>query len=281
MQPHAQWMGLLIAHGFGWRPLFYLAAAVATLLLLANLVLLRESRLDAGFSEAKPNPLSLFADTESRPPSWRALLTPLLRSPAFLMVCVLSLGCTTIRETFNIWIPEYLHHHLGYDLGRAASLSAVFPAIGIPSVLVAGWLSDRLGVNGRALILFTGLACTATALLILMTMHASTTGDLLPLLMIGVIAFCLLGPYSYLGGAFALDFGGKQASAASSGLIDGVGYLGAIAAGSPVAHLAESFGWQTVFVVLSGISALAAVGAGYLYLLSSRSAAARLQLASA
>jgi sugar phosphate permease len=156
-------------------------------------------------------------------------------------------------------------------------MSAIFPAVGIPSVLASGWLSDRLGVNGRALILFVGLAATAAALLVLMTMRPSTTGDLLPLLMIGVIAFCLLGPYSYLGGAFALDFGGKQAAAASSGLIDGVGYLGAVAAGSGVAYLSEDFGWQTVFVALAAISALAAVGAGYLYLLSARTAAARLQ----
>jgi OPA family glycerol-3-phosphate transporter-like MFS transporter len=136
-----------------------------------------------------------------------------------------------------------------------------------------------LGVNGRALILLVGLGATAAALLVLMTMHSSTTADLLPLVLIGVIAFCLLGPYSYLGGAFALDFGGKQASAASSGLIDGVGYVGAVAAGSPVAQLAEGFGWQTVFVVLAIVSALAAVGAGYLYLWSARTAAARLQLA--
>ena len=58
-----------------------------------------------------------------------------------------------------------------------------------------------------------------------------------PLVGIGIVAFCLLGPYSYLGGAFALDFGGKQASAMSSGIIDGVGYLGAVAAGDSVARI--------------------------------------------
>jgi hypothetical protein len=29
-----------------------------------------------------------------------------------------------------------------------------------------------------------------------------------PLILVGTVAFCLLGPYSYLAGAFALDFGG-------------------------------------------------------------------------
>jgi len=79
------------------------------------------------------------------------------------------------------------------------------------SVVVTGWLSDRIGVNGRSLLLFLGLSTTAAALLVLMSMHSSRTGALLPLLAIGTVAFCPLGTYSYLGGAFALDFGGKQA----------------------------------------------------------------------
>jgi OPA family glycerol-3-phosphate transporter-like MFS transporter len=141
------------------------------------------------------------------------------------------------------------------------------------SVLATGWLSDRLGVNGRSLILFIGLAATAAALLVLMTMHSSSTGSLLPLIAIGIIAFCLLGPYSYLGGAFALDFGGKQAGAVSSGIIDGVGYMGAVVAGYVVARISVAFGWKGVFVALAAVSALAAIGAGGLYFLSTKAAA--------
>ena len=104
-------------------------------------------------------------------------------------------------------------------------------------------------------------------------MRSSTTGPLLPLLAIGGIAFCLLGPYSYLGGAFALDFGGKQAGAFSSGIIDGVGYLGAVVAGDSVARISVAFGWQGVFVALAIVSAVAAAGAGWLFTLNARAAA--------
>jgi sugar phosphate permease len=269
-----QWMGMLIQHGAGWRALFYLAAGAAGLMFIANAAMLRESRVDAGFAEAKANPLNLFAGSAAPPASLRALLTPLLRSRAFVMVCLLSLGCTIIRETFNTWTPVYLRDHLGYSVGNAAGLSAVFPAVGAVSVIVTGWLSDRAGVNGRSLLLFLGLGATAAALLALMYVHDSSEGALLPLVAIGSIAFCLLGPYSYLGGAFAADFGGKQASAASSGIIDGVGYLGAVLAGDSVARVSVAFGWRGVFASLAAVSALAALGAGYLYRLSSRAAAA-------
>ena len=55
-----QWMGVMISDGFGWRPLFYLAAAAASLMLIANLWLLRESRIDAGFTEGQPSELILL-----------------------------------------------------------------------------------------------------------------------------------------------------------------------------------------------------------------------------
>jgi sugar phosphate permease len=268
-----QWMGMLIQNGFGWRALFYFAGAVGGILLIVNFLFLRESRVDADFVEAKPNPLNLFASSESRPQSVGQLLLPLVRSRAFLLVCLLSLGCTIIRETFNIWTPVYLRDYLGYSMSNAARMSAIFPGVGAVSVLATGWLSDRLGVNGRSLILFVGLGATAAALLVLTTMRSSSSGSLLPLLAIGTIAFCLLGPYSYLGGAFALDFGGKQAGAASSGIIDGVGYLGAVVAGDSIARVSVSFGWQGVFEGLAFVSVLSALGAGCLYFLGAKAAA--------
>jgi sugar phosphate permease len=267
-----QQMGALIERGYGWRSLFLFAAIVAGMMLLANLLWLRESRVQEGHTEAVPNPLSLFAASESRPASVAALLLPLMRSRAFLLVCLLSFACTIIRETFNTWTPMYLRDHLGYSISQSAAMSAIFPGVGALSVLVAGWLSDRLGLNGRALLLFLGLGATAAALLVLMSVRPGAADSLVPLAIIGVVAFCLLGPYSYLGGAFALDFGGKQASAASSGIIDGIGYLGGVLAGDSVARLSVAFGWEGVFVTLASVSAVATLGAGALLVLNSKAA---------
>ena len=254
-------MGAMIAHGFGWRALFEFAAAIAALLLLANFLFLRESRSEFAYAPAVANPLNLFAHTSERPARLRELLGPLLRSRAFLLVCLLSFGCTVVRETFNIWTPQYLRAAFGYSAAQAATLSAVFPGVGVISVLATGWFSDRLGVTGRPSILFAGLAGAAATLLTLALFPAGAHVAGLAVALIGLVAFCLLGPYSYLGGAFALDFGGLRAGAAASGIIDGVGYLGGALAGDSVARLAVAFGWRGVFVALAlvcGASALAA-----------------------
>ena len=267
-----QQMGQLIAHGYGWRAVFGFAALVMALALGASLLWLRESRLAEGHPAATPNPLSLFAAAEAPPASIGALLRPLLRSRAFLLVCVLSFACTIIRESFNNWTPAYLHDYVGLSTSRAASLSAVFPGVGAVSVLGAGWLSDRMGLTGRSLLLTVGLGATAAALLFFSATPSGPAGSLAAVSLIGLAAFCLLGPYSYLGGAFALDFGGKQAGAVSSGIIDGIGYLGGALAGDGVARLARAAGWGRVFITLALVSALAATAAAMLHALNRRAA---------
>ena len=268
-----QQMSVLLAHGYGWRALFVFAAIVAGIALLANLLWLRESRVAEGFAEAEPNPLNLFAASESRPASIGALLVPLLRSRAFLLVCLLSFGCTIIRETFNTWTPVYLRDYLSFSVSDSAGISSIFPWSGLVSVLLAGWLSDRLGLSGRSLIMLVGLTATVAALLALAAVPSGHGGSLSAVMLIGVVALAVLGPYSYLGGAFALDFGGKQASATSSGIIDGIGYLGGILGGYAMAWVAVTFGWQWVWVTLALVGAASALSAGYLHLLNTRAAA--------
>lgn len=262
-------MGILIQHGYGWRALFYFAAGVAGCTLVANLLFLRESRVEAGYPDVEVNPLNLFGASAAKPHSLWALVRPLLASRAFLFVCLLSLGCTIVRETFNTWTPVYFHSFFGYGEGRAASMSAIFPALGAASVILTGWASDKLGVTGRSMIMFLGLTATVVTLMALAFVPRAESTSLIPLALVGMVAFCLLGPYSYLAGAFALDFGGKQAGATSSGIIDGVGYLGGVLAGDTVARIAVRFGWRGVFIALALVSAFSALAAGHLFLYQS------------
>ena len=61
-----QCMGLLLEHGVGWRTLFVFGASVAGLMFLANLVFLRESRVEEGHPEALANPRNVFSARATR-----------------------------------------------------------------------------------------------------------------------------------------------------------------------------------------------------------------------
>jgi OPA family glycerol-3-phosphate transporter-like MFS transporter len=262
-----QSMGALLAHGATWVDLFRFAALVLGAVFVLNLLLLREARTDLGFAPATTNPVNLYAEadaTAGRLP-WSAWWRPLLSSRSFRLVCVLSFGCTVVREAFNVWMPVFLKDSVGFDAPSAASVSAVFPAVGAVSVLLTGWAGDRLGVHGRPTLLFLGLLATALVLVALYALEPALIGRSATVCLIGLVAFCLLGPYSYLGGAFALDFGGARGGALASGLIDGVGYLGGTLAGAGVARIAVSFGWRGVFMGLALVATASALAAGVLY----------------
>jgi OPA family glycerol-3-phosphate transporter-like MFS transporter len=228
------------------------------------LLLLKESRMSLGFSQPEVNPLNAFGRQTGRSAGIKALLMPLLKNKGFWIVCFLSLCTTIVRETFNTWTPTYLHRFFGYSDGAAASMSAVFPALGAVSVVIAGFAGDRLGASGRSIVLFIGMVLTAMGLCFMTVLKSGTQGAL-PLVLIGVVGLGLLGPYSYLAGAMALDFGGKQGGATSSGLIDGVGYMGGILAGDSVARVSVHYGWSGVFVTLAVVSAASALAAGLLF----------------
>jgi sugar phosphate permease len=253
-------MSLLLAHGFGWRGVFAAGAGLLSVLLLCNLIFLRDSPQAYHLPPPEENPLNLFSDAAVRP-GMSAIFRTLLSSYAFWLVCGLSLGTTLLRETFNLWIPTYFTQMAGMTGAQAASGSALFPFFGGLSVLFAGFLSDYLGPEGRSRILFGGLCFSVLALLGLagVTMHAPR---FVPLALVAAVAFCLLGPYSYLAGAMALDFGGREGSGTASGMIDGFGYLAGILSGNSMAHLAVSYGWQAMFLVLAGVAGLTSVVGG-------------------
>ena len=257
-----QFLAILIARGMGWRGLFLTAGGTLTVVAVLNQLVLKESPREVGLVEPATNPSNIFREEgeKHRPASLSHLLKPLLGSGVFWLVCLLSFGFTIVRETFNIWTPTYFTQAVGLSNATAAESSALFPLFGGISVLAAGLLSDRLGNKGRAAIIFYGLLLSGVALLALANVKFGSfkAG---PLLLVAAVAFLILGPYSYLAGAIALDFGGKQGSATASGFIDGVGYLGGVLAGNTVAHVSVAYGWKGAFTSLAVVAWLSSLAA--------------------
>jgi OPA family glycerol-3-phosphate transporter-like MFS transporter len=258
-----EFMARLLDAGFGWRGVFLAAASTLTVLFVLNLALLRETPERLGFAEPRANPDNLFGERGeiAKPTSLSSLLGVFARSPAFWLVCLLSLAVTILRETFNLWTPTYFTQAVGLTVADAAHKSALFPFFGGLSVLVAGFLGDMLGKAGRAAVMLCGLLGSAAALMVL-AFGAFDASRVAPVVLVSLVAFTMIGPYSYLAGAISLDFGGKQGSATASGLIDGVGYLGGVLAGNSVAGVSVIWGWRGAFAGLALVALLSSVAAG-------------------
>jgi len=253
------WLGSLVAHGAGWRAVFVAAAATLAAIACACAIAVRESPRDLGLPEPPVSDRNLFAaaGAESRASSVVDVLMPYLRSTAFWLVCLVSLGLTLVRETFNAWTPTYLVEVYGLAQGDAATKSSLFPFVGGISVLCLGAISDRARAN-RLTLAIPFLAAGAVVLVAIGTGVASHS-EPLGLALLAAIAFCVIGPYSLLAGAIAVELGGRRGSATAAGLIDSAGYLGAVASGVLIGTLAQQRGWPAAFRLLSGVTALSAV----------------------
>ena len=134
------------------------------------------------------------------------------------------------------------------------------------AVLLAGVVSDKLGLNGRNLVLVGGLGACSLCLVLL----ANAPGHArqwMPVVLVASVGFLLLGPYSYLAGAMSLDFGGKRGSATAAGIIDGVGYLAAgWLSGDTLARVTVGYGWNNAFLMLAAVALVSALVAMVLVL---------------
>lgn len=215
-------LGGLMTAGVGWRGIFFTAALSLSTIAVLNHLLLRASPRDVGLAPPPSNPNDLYGagGERERPGSLTALLLPFLKSPAFWLVALLSLGLTLIREAFTFWTPTYLAETAGLAAGEAAQYSLLFSLCGGFSVLLFGWVADRVGRGARGAIIVVGLLLLVPVLVIMGFMKPSPYLAM-PLLLVSLAAFLLVGPYSFLAGAISLDLGGKQGSSTAAGLVDG------------------------------------------------------------
>jgi OPA family glycerol-3-phosphate transporter-like MFS transporter len=246
-------LGVCVDADLSWQQIFYVSGSLLGCWLVLCICFLRDSPAAVSAAEPdEPDDLPAAAHEVAASPSLRSEWGSLFANPAFLLVCLLSLGCTLLREVFNSWTPTYFNESVRLAPAESAHASAVFPYLGGVSVLLTAWLGDRFGSQGRAWVLIIGLLSAAATLFAL---AGHPTSPLTAVTLVGAVGFLLIGPYSYLAGVLSLDLGGKRSSALAAGIIDGAGYLAGVLAGEPVARLVQSSGWDRAFFLL-GIVAL-------------------------
>jgi len=244
--------GALVEVGLGWRALFVVNPILFGLVGLAVAGTL--GRRSAGGSEGEPiahaEPAATARNEEMRGSLWRRLGW-LSRLPSFWIALALSVLLTFVRTGFLTWTPTFMAELTARDGGRISGAivkSAIFPAAGVVGALTAGRASDRYGSGRRVPVVAISLGLLLISVLVLG--HARI-GNAAAMATIGACGLFLLGPYSLVGGAIALDVGKTRAAATAVGMLDAGGYLGASLAGVLLGALAERRGWSAAFDALA------------------------------
>lgn len=238
--------GMLIK-AYGWRAAFQLPAAIMIGVGVLVLLLVRPGPTPAGAAE----PSSAEAVAQGRAAQREVLRNRVLWSYGASYFCI-----KFVRYALQLWLPYYLQKQLGYAADLASYVSAAFEAGGLVGVIAIGVMSDRRSL-GRVGLSAGSLLVLALALLACAKLVGASLW--LNVALLALIGAFLFGPDSILCGAAAQDAGGRQATSMATGLVNGIGSVGALLVGLLVPGMSKLYGWNALFPCLVGVAVLGAL----------------------
>ena len=164
----------------------------------------------------------------------------------------------------NVFSDGYLDGKTLYVTYTTTAGNVVVTALKRQPTAVASWKTLWSSIAFSSPDTFAmnpAMAVDSTGVLWLLGSIAFAPHAAAPVWLVGLAGFLMLGPYSYLAGAISLDIGGKRGGATACGIIDGVGYLGAMLAGENVARLNIAYGWSGALKALAGVALLTTLAA--------------------
>ncbi len=236
------WAAGALADAHGWSMPFIVFALLGGMVFGVLIFTLRD---DA----AEVPPIS--AEVHKEEP-----LKLILANPAALLFCGVFCLATAASSAVLNWCNTYAHDVLGLNLADSALVGPVMiTTAGFVSVLVGGWLSDRLAATsavGRMTVLALGLALAGLFLL-----PFPWAGSVV---VVGALLFATsFGKGLFDGCIYAAmhDVVPDSARATAAGLMTMLGFLGAGISTVALPAIAVDTGLAAGFAMLAGLYALA------------------------
>lgn len=238
------WAAGTLADAHGWSMPFIVFALLGGLVFGVLLFALRDDAPAAAVAATdapKEEPLKII-----------------LRTPAALILCAAFCLATAASSAVLNWCNTYAHDVLKLNLADSALVGPVMiTSAGFVSVLVGGWLSDRLAAKsatGRMTVLALGLAIAGSFLL-----PFPYAGSVV---VVGGLLFATsFGKGLFDGCIYAAmhDVVPDTARATAAGLMTMLGFLGAGVSTVALPAIAAHTGMAAGFAMMAGLYALAVI----------------------
>ena len=250
-----------------WRWVIASSLPIAGIFVILLFFYLKQSPTDVGL-EAMPSVDG--DDNENNPNATHHLdnaslgkaLISFLKSSRFWLICI-SIMSLTILMAFQSFLPLYLKEMFNLSPGKAGIASSVFPLGSMFSVVIGGFIFDKLTKKRRIFVLGGMMTLATGCIVILLSLPESNIQEaslpwiaLSAIMIFGLmIAPCYLIPMS----VFSLDFGGKHCGVLV-GIIDAAGYSASMIfefLGGAVADQVD--GWQQFLYIILNVSIIGTV----------------------
>ena len=164
------------------------------------------------------------------------------------LFAVANIFVYVVRYSMLDWGPTYLRDVKHATLAGGGMSVFILEFSGIPSTILMGWLSDRLG-GRRGMV---SMLCMIPIFFAFVGLRLNPPGNLwLDMVFLGVIGFFVYPPVMLLGVA-ALDMTSKKAVGAAAGFVGLWGYIGRTAQAKGLGWMATNpaYGWDGVMYAI-------------------------------
>lgn len=253
--------GLLAAYSasmFGWQFAFYIPGVLAVICAIYLLLRLRDTPQSVGLPPIEEHrndyPVGHSAEHEEELTTRDLFVNYILKNKYLWIVAMANFFVYITRYSMLDWGPTYLKEVKGAVLEQGGWSILVLEWAGIPSTLLMGWFSDRLG-GRRGLV---SLMCMVPVFLAFVGIRLTPPGMLwFDMSLLAVIGFFVYPPVMLLA-VSGLDLTSKKAVGTAAGFIGLWGYMGRTVQGKVLGTVADSHGWDASLNLIS-ISALMAI----------------------
>ena len=239
------------AGSFGWKYAFFVPGLIAVATALYLLLRLRDTPQSIGLPPIQDYRNDYPAggkdrDHERELGSYELFVENILLNRSLWIVALANFFVYIARYSPIDLGPSYLRAVRGADAMDGGYSTLILEWAGIPSTLLLGWVSDKLG-GRRGLV---SLLCMVPVFLSFLGLWLLPAGYLwLDLTLFGVIGFFIYPPVMLLGVA-GLDLTSKKAVGTAAGFIGLFGYIGRTVESAVFGRLVESGGWGDALLAM-------------------------------
>ena len=241
----------------GWRFAFFLPALLLAIVVVLFFLLQKNRPQDIGLPsieeyhrepgwDTKQNKNGDFGSEEG---SWKSVFE-VAKNPMVLLLGTVYFFLKPTRYAILFWGPLYINETLGTGMAESALVSVSFFLAGPLSVLAAGYASDKLFQSRRMPYSIISMLLLAV-LLFFFNDLAAVQSKLVTAGLLFLVGFLIFGPDSLVSATAAVDFGTRKGASTASGLINGLGSIGAVAGGTIPGFFKDSWGWDGIFTFLA------------------------------
>jgi len=239
-----------------WRDSFSIPAIMNVAAAIVVFTFMVESPSDAICSSSTSSLAGKKKGTPG-PESHNVSFVDVLRLPYLVNLGAGYFCIKLARYTMLGWLPMYLVQARGYTIASAAYMSTLFDVGGAVGSVVCGYLAKNAGQRMR----ITFIMCLLTGVCIVTYGFVAGWGFAVNAFSMTLAGFMVAGPDSIMGGAACTDICDKSKYGSSvlttaSGIVNGMGSIGAILSGIVPVFIFEAFGWRVLFAVVGALAIL-------------------------